>query len=95
MQAKHQQTILGLCPIERLLKPDAALVGLEFILEGPRMIEQFFRRDVMHGVGNVPEPQIGFRQRRMQRLSARHRDETLFVRASEEDGNPHRVVPLI
>src|SRR6266446_2531327 len=91
MQAEYQQTILGLCPIERLLEPDAAIVRLEFILERPRMIEQFFRRDVMHGVRNVPEPQIGLRQRRMQRLSGCHRDETLLVRASEEDGNPHQL----
>jgi len=27
----------------------------------------------------------------MQCLGARHRDETLLVRASEEDGNPHQL----
>ena len=37
-------------------KPDAAIVGLEFILKRPRMIEQFLRRDVVHGIRNVPKP---------------------------------------
>jgi hypothetical protein len=48
------------------------------------MIEQLFRRNVMHGVRNVPEPQIGFRQRLMQRLGGGHRHQALLVRASED-----------
>src|SRR6202040_2990482 len=96
VQAEHQQASLGLCPVERLLEPDAAIARPEFILERPRMIEQFFRRNVVHGVRNVPEPQIGFRQSLMQRLGARHRDETLLISASEKDCNPHqfRSIPI-
>src|SRR6202049_4795599 len=33
----------------------------------------------------------------MQRLGARHRDQTLFIRTSEEDGNPHQLhsIPIL
>ena len=44
----------------------------------------------MHGVRNIPEPQIGIRQRPMQRLRARHRNQTLLVGAAEKNGNPHQ-----
>ena len=38
--------------------------GLNVILERPRMVEQILRRTSMHGVVDIPEPQIGFGQRR-------------------------------
>ena len=44
------------------------------------------------GVVNIPEPQIGLGQRRMQRLAGRHRHQALFVRAAEKKGDPHRFV---
>src|SRR4030095_5524296 len=47
-------------------------------------------RDLMHGVGNVPEPEIGFGQRAMQRLGARDRDQPLFIGTAEENGRPHQ-----
>ena len=72
MQAEHQHAILSPGLVERRFERQAAVAGFEFILEWTRVPEQLLRRDLMHGIGNIPEPEIGFRQRRMQRLSARH-----------------------
>ena len=83
MQAEHQQAVLGLCPIQRRFKRDAAAAGLEFILKRPLVIEQGLGLHFMHGIRDSPEPEISFRQRLMQRLGARHRDETLLVGAAE------------
>src|ERR1700723_4664856 len=41
----------------------------------------------MDGVRDVPEPEPGVRQRPMQRLRARHRDQPLFIGAAEQNGN--------
>src|SRR5260370_15804971 len=81
--------------MERMFEPCTTTVGLEFILERPRMIEQFFRLDIVHGVRNVPEPQLGFRQSLMQRLTRSARNQALFVGAAEKDGYPPVFVPLI
>jgi hypothetical protein len=54
------------------------------------MTLQRLRGDLMHGVIDVPEPQIGFGQRRMQRLGGSHRNQALFVSASKENGNAHQ-----
>src|SRR3984885_11207491 len=54
------------------------------------MTEQLFGSDLMHTVIDVPEPQIGLRQSRMQRLGTRHRDQPLFIGAAEKNGNPHQ-----
>src|SRR6266481_6691216 len=53
------------------------------------MTEQRRRLDLMHGVADIPEPQIGFGQRRMQRLGAGDRHQALLVGASEKNGDPH------
>src|SRR2546429_8553951 len=44
----------------------------------------------MNGVRHMPEPEIGFGQRPMQRLRAGHRNQALFVGTAEENGNPHQ-----
>src|SRR5207244_12292393 len=48
------------------------------------------RRDLVHGIGNVPEPEIGLKQRPMQRLGACDRDQPLLVGAAKENGSPHQ-----
>src|ERR1700676_1495992 len=47
------------------------------------------------GVVNIPEPQIGLGQRRMQRLAGRHRHQALFVRAAEKKGDPHQFCSFV
>ena len=42
VQAEHQHAVFGLGLVERRLERDAAIAGLEFVLERPRMIEQRF-----------------------------------------------------
>src|SRR5882757_7130155 len=90
MQAEYQHAIFRFCFIERRFQGNAAIAGFEGVLERPLVIEQGFRLHVMHGVGDVPEPQIRFGQGPMQRLGARHRDQPLLVGAAEENGNPHQ-----
>src|SRR5204862_7792120 len=60
------------------------------VLERPLVAEKGLRLHVVHGVGDVPEPQIRLRQRPMQRLRARHRDQPLLIGAAAENGNPHQ-----
>src|SRR6478609_7646967 len=48
----------------------------------------------MHGIGNVPEPEIGFRQRPVQRLGARDRNQPLFIGAAEENGRSHQLCSI-
>src|SRR6202021_2199538 len=74
---------------------DAAVVGLEWLLERPGMSLKRLRPDFMHAVIDVPEPQIRVGQRRMQRLGCSHRHQALLVRAAENNGDPHHAVPLI
>ena len=59
------------------------------------MTEQLLRLDLMNGVVDVPEPQIGLRQSLMQGLGARHRDQALLVGASEEDANPQQLCSFV
>jgi hypothetical protein len=47
----------------------------------------------MHGIVGIPEPQIGFGQRRTQRLGRRHRHQALLVGAAEKNGDPHQFDP--
>src|ERR1700721_3203802 len=53
------------------------------------MAEQRLAAGLMHGIVGSPEPQIGLGQRGMQRLRRRYRNQTLLVRAAEENGDPH------
>ena len=62
--------ILGLRLVERGFERQAAVAGFEFILERARMLDQLLRCDLMHGIGDVPEPEVGFGQGAMQRLRA-------------------------
>ena len=94
VQAEHQHAIFGFRFIERRFQRDAAIAGLELVLERPLVIEQGFRLHLVHGVGDVPEPEIRLRQGAVQRLRARHRDQPLLVGAAEENGNPHQPCPL-
>src|ERR1700722_4374932 len=94
MQAKHQHAVLGPGLVQRLFECDAATTRLEFILERPRVANKIQRADLMDGIGDIPEPEIGFGQRQMQRLSARHRDQAFLVGASEENGNAHQPSPI-
>src|ERR1700754_2329389 len=59
------------------------------------MSEQRVGPHLVHRVADIPEPQVGFGQRRMQRLGAGHRDQPLLAQAAEENGDPHHAVPLI
>jgi len=72
----------------------AAIAGLELVLERPLVVEKGFRLHFVHGVGDVPEPQICLRQGPMQRLRARHRDQPLLVGAAEENGRSHQPLPI-
>src|SRR6202790_2830373 len=56
------------------------------------MFQKSLGRGFADGVVDIPEPQIGLGQRRMQRLAGRHRHQALFVRAAEKKGDPHRFV---
>src|SRR5206468_784930 len=94
MQAEHQHAILSLRLVERRFERQAAVAGFEFILERTQMLEQLLRRNLMHRIGNVPEPEIGFGQRPMQSLRARHRDQPLFIGAAEENGRPHQLCSI-
>jgi hypothetical protein len=91
VQPQHQQPIIGLSPIHRLLDraADARTIGLERILEWTRMAEQRLAAGLMHGIIGSPEPQIGLGQRGVQRLGGRYRNQTLLVGAAEENGDPH------
>ena len=40
MQAEHQHAIFGLRPVERGFQREAAIAGLELVLEGARVLEQ-------------------------------------------------------
>src|SRR5215470_15886711 len=48
----------------------------------------------MNGICHMPEPEVGFRQRAMQRLGAGDRDQTLLVGAAEENGCSHQPCPI-
>ena len=95
MQTDHQQAVLDMCPIQRLLERDATVAGLELVLERARMVEQRFGAHVMHRVGNVPEPEIGVRQSLMQGLRRRHRHQTFGIRAPEKNGDPHQFCSFV
>jgi hypothetical protein len=89
MQAEHQHAILGLGLVERLLQRNAARAGIELILEGAGVLGELLRLDDVHLVLDVPEPEIGFRQRLVQGLGACDRNQTFPVGAAEENGDAH------
>jgi len=53
------------------------------------MTQQRLAAGLMHGIVSSPEPQIGLRQRGVQRLRSRHRNQALLVGAAEKNGDPH------
>src|SRR5205807_1223891 len=79
--------------VECQLERDAATAGVELVLERPLVFEQGFRTHLVHGVVDVPKPQISLGQGPMQRLRGRHRDQALLVGAAKENGNPHQLGP--
>jgi hypothetical protein len=59
------------------------------------MTEQRLSAGLMHGIVGSPEPQIGLGQRSVQRLGGRYRNQALLVRAAEENGDPHYLLPAV
>jgi hypothetical protein len=70
VQAEHEQAIVGFGLIQRRFDGarNASAGRFERVFERPRMREKGLRLGLMHAVIDVPEPEIGLRQRRMQRL---------------------------
>jgi hypothetical protein len=52
------------------------------------------RGDLVHGVVDLPEPQIGLGQRVTQGLRTRDRYQPLLVAAAEQNGDAHQFSPL-
>jgi hypothetical protein len=89
VQAEHEHAAFRLGAVQRLRERHAAAFRLEHILERPLVAEQLRRRHLMHGVGDVPEPQVGLRQRLAQRLRRGDGYEPFLVGAAEENSVAH------
>ena len=94
VKAEHQQALLGFRRIERPFKRHTCAAGDELVLERPRVTEQRLGAHTIDIVAHIPEPQLRIRQRAMQRLRARHRDQTFLVAAAKKDRDAHKPIPI-